>query len=289
MESIVSSDKLLRPKPFVKWAGGKTQLLPYLLERMPRKYNKYFEPFIGGGALFFQVTPRQGYISDVNPELINAYQVIKLDVESLIEDLKKHIYDKDYYYKLRNVDRTPEFKNWSPVQKASRLIALNKSCFNGLYRVNSKGHFNVPFGSYKNPKLVDALNLRECSKALKETKIVLGSFDLIEQDVQKGDFVYFDPPYAPLNTTSSFTSYSKEGFDNKMQEKLRDFCVSLDRKGIKFMLSNSSVSLILDLYQNFHISFVDATRAINSRGDKRGKIKEVIITNYSTTPPYADA
>ena len=154
---------------------------------------------------------------------------------------------------------------------------MNKSCFNGLYRVNSKGHFNVPFGSYKNPKLVDALNLRECSKALKETKIVLGSFDLIEQDVQKGDFVYFDPPYAPLNTTSSFTSYSKEGFDNKMQEKLRDFCVSLDRKGIKFMLSNSSVSLILDLYQNFHISFVDATRAINSRGDKRGKIKEVII------------
>ncbi|MEM7590865.1 MAG: DNA adenine methylase [Cyanobacteria bacterium P01_A01_bin.83] len=280
MESIVSSNKLLSPKPFVKWAGGKTQLLPYLLERMPRKYNKYFEPFIGGGALFFQVTPRQGYISDVNPELINAYQVIKSDVESLIEDLKKHIYDKDYYYKLRNVDRTPEFKNWSPVQKASRLVALNKSCFNGLYRVNSKGHFNVPFGRYKNPKLVDALNLRECSKVLKETKIVFGSFDLIEQDVQKGDFVYFDPPYAPLNPTSNFTSYTKERFGNNMQENLRDFCVSLDRKGIKFMVSNSSAPLILDLYQNFHISFVDATRAINSKGDKRGKIKEVIVTNY---------
>jgi DNA adenine methylase len=280
LESTISSDKLLCPKPFVKWAGGKTQLLPYLLERMPRKYNKYFEPFIGGGALFFQVTPSNGYISDINPELINAYQVIQSDVESLIEDLQRHIYDKDYYYNLRNVERTPEFKNWSPVKKASRLIALNKSCFNGLYRVNSKGHFNVPFGRYKNPKLVDAFNLRECSKALKETKIVLGSFNLIEQDIQKGDFVYFDPPYAPLNTTSNFTSYSKEGFDNKMQENLRNFCVSLDRRGIKFMVSNSSASLILELYQNFHISFVDATRAINSKGDKRGKIKEVIITNY---------
>ncbi|MDJ0899679.1 MAG: DNA adenine methylase [Xenococcus sp. MO_188.B8] len=280
MEFIVSSNKLLSPKPFVKWAGGKRQLLPYLLERMPRKYNKYFEPFIGGGALFFKVTPSQGYISDINPELINAYQVIQSDVESLIKDIKKHIYNKNYYYELRNVDRNPEFKNWSPVKKASRLIALNKSCFNGLYRVNSQGHFNVPFGRYKNPKLVDALNLRECSKALKETKIVLGSFDLIEQDIQKGDFVYFDPPYAPLNPTSNFTSYTKERFDNKMQENLRDFCVSLDRKGIKFMVSNSSASLILELYQNFHISFVNATRAINSRGDKRGKIKEVIITNY---------
>lgn len=280
MESIVSSDKLVRPKPFVKWAGGKTQLLPYLLERMPRKYDRYFEPFIGGGALFFKVTPRQGYISDINPELINAYQVIQLNVESLIEDLNKHIYDKNYYYKLRNVDRTPEFKNWSPVKKASRIIALNKSCFNGLYRVNSKGHFNVPFGRYKNPKLVDAVNLRECSKALKDTKIVLGSFNLIEQDVQKGDFVYFDPPYAPLNITSSFTSYSKEGFDNKMQENLRDICVALDCRQVKFMLSNSSTPLILELYKDFHLSFVDASRAINSRGDKRGKVKEVIVTNY---------
>jgi DNA adenine methylase len=280
LESIVSSDKLLRPKPFLKWAGGKTQLLPHLLKRIPKKYDKYFEPFIGGGALFFQLTPSKSYISDINPELINAYQVIKSDVESLIEDLKKHIYNKDYYYELRNVDRTTEFKNWSSVKKASRLIVLNKSCFNGLYRVNSKGHFNVPFGNHKNPKLVDVFNLRECSKALKETKIVLGSFDSIEQDLQKGDFVYFDPPYVPLNATSSFTSYSKEGFDNKMQENLRDFCVSLDRKGIKFMVSNSSASLILDLYQNFHISFVDATRAINSKGNKRGKIKEVIITNY---------
>lgn len=280
MESIVSSDKFVRPKPFIKWAGGKTQLLPHLLERIPRKYDRYFEPFIGGGALFFKVTPSKGYISDINPELINAYQIIKSDVESLIEDLKKHIYDKDYYYELRNVDRTTEFKNWSSVKKASRLIALNKSCFNGLYRVNSKGHFNVPFGRHKNPKLVDAFNLRECSKALKDTKIVLGSFDLIQQDVQKGDFVYFDPPYAPLNITSSFTSYSKEGFDHKMQEKLRDFCVSLDYKGVKFMVSNSSASLILDLYQNFHISFVEATRAINSKGNKRGKIKEVIVTNY---------
>ncbi len=280
MESIVSSDKLVRPKPFVKWAGGKTQLLPYLLERMPRKYDRYFEPFIGGGALFFQVTPSKGYISDINPELINAYQVIQLNVESLIEDLNKHIYDKNYYYKLRNVDRTPEFKNWSPVKKASRIIALNKSCFNGLYRVNSKGHFNVPFGSYKNPKLSDAFNLRECSKALKETKIVLGSFDLIKQNVQQGDFVYLDPPYAPLNTTSSFTSYSKEGFDNKMQENLRDICVALDCKQVKFMLSNSSTPLILELYKDFHLSFVDASRAINSRGDKRGKVKEVIVTNY---------
>jgi DNA adenine methylase len=277
------------PRPFLKWVGGKTQLLPELIARIPNQIDRYFEPFIGGGAFFFYLQPKRATIVDINQELINTYRVIKEKPEELIEDLKQHIYSKEYYYQIRNIDRAIEYQLWSDVQKASRLIYLNKTCFNGLYRVNRSGQFNTPIGKYKNPKIVDETNLRACSQVLQNTKIIHGSFLQIEQQVetfnkmsvQKNDFVYFDPPYAPLNATSNFTGYSQNGFDESMQLSLRNLCLRLTAKNVRFMLSNSNAPLILDLYRDFKIEFVYAARAINSQADKRGKIPEVIITNYS--------
>ncbi|WP_019503313.1 DNA adenine methylase [Pleurocapsa sp. PCC 7319] len=273
-------DSNIKAKPFVKWVGGKTQLLPELTSRIPCNFSKYFEPFAGGGALFFHMQPEQSILIDINEELTNTYRVIKYQTEELIADLKRHIYEKDYYYQIRNVDRTDEYKSWSDVQRASRLIYLNKSCFNGLYRVNSKGEFNTPMGRYKNPKIVDEINLRACSQALQKAQIINGSFLEVEEQVNRDDFVYFDPPYAPLNATSNFTGYSQNGFDLQMQSSLKNLCDRLDAKGVRFMVSNSNAPLILDLYSNYKIEFVYANRAINSQGDKRGKIPEVIISNY---------
>ena len=273
-------DSKIKAKPFVKWVGGKTQLLPELTLRIPSNFSKYFEPFAGGGALFFHMQPEQSILIDINEELTNTYRVIKYQTEELIADLKRHIYEKDYYYQIRNVDRTDEYKSWSDVQRASRLIYLNKSCFNGLYRVNSKGEFNTPMGRYKNPKIVDETNLRAASIALQKAQIITGSFLEVEEKITRDDFVYFDPPYAPLNATSNFTGYSQDGFDLQMQSSLKNLCDRLDAKGVRFMVSNSNAPLILDLYSNYKIEFVYANRAINSQGDKRGKIPEVIISNY---------
>jgi DNA adenine methylase len=267
-------------RPFLKWAGGKTQLLPELLKRVPKTCDRYVEPFVGSAALFFALQPQKAVISDVNPDLVNVYTVIQSNVDSLIQDLKQHRYEKTYFYDLRNIDRTSAYQNWTPVRKASRLIYLNKTCFNGLYRVNSQGHFNTPFGSYKHPTIVDEQNLRACSAALQHIEIRLDSFESVLQNTAPNDFIYFDPPYAPLSDTANFTGYSRDGFGVEMQIRLRDVCVELHTKGIKFMASNSSAPFILDLYQAFNIHFVDAARAINSKGDRRGKIKEVIITNY---------
>lgn len=270
----------IQAKPFVKWVGGKNQLLKELTARIPRNFSRYFEPFVGGGALFFHLLPEQSVLIDINSELTTTYRVIKERTEELIADLKQHIYEKDYYYQIRNIDRSSEYKSWSAVKRASRLIYLNKTCFNGLYRVNSKGEFNTPIGKYKNPKIVDETNLRACSKALQKAQIITGSFLEVEEKITKHDFVYFDPPYAPLNATSNFTGYSQDGFDFQMQSSLRDLCARLDAKSVRFMVSNSNAPLILDLYSNYKIEFVYANRAINSKGHKRGKIPEVIITNY---------
>ncbi|MGF1588699.1 MAG: DNA adenine methylase [Pleurocapsa sp.] len=278
--NIREIDSNIKAKPFVKWVGGKTQLLPELKVRIPSDLAKYFEPFAGGGALFFNLQPEHSTLIDINEELTNAYRVIKYLTEELIADLKRHIYEKDYYYQIRNVDRRCEYKSWSDVQRASRLIYLNKTCFNGLYRVNSKGEFNTPIGQYKNPKIVDEINLRACSQALQKAEIVNASFLEVEEKVWGDDFVYFDPPYAPLNATSNFTGYSQKGFDDQMQLDLRNLCDRLNAKGVRFMVSNSNAPLILDLYDNYKIELVYATRAINSKGHKRGKIPEVIITNY---------
>ena len=266
--------------PIVKWVGGKRQLMFELLKNMPETYNRYFEPFIGGGALFFELQPQNGYISDMNDELINLYSVVRDDVYNLIDDLSKHEISKEYFLKIRNLDRTEKYNKLSDIQKASRFIYLNRTCFNGMYRVNSQGQFNVPFGSYKNPRIVDAENLINCSKLLKHTEICCADFSEILNKVQKGDFVYFDPPYVPLNETSSFTSYTKDGFDLDMQFKLRDVCDELASMGVMFMLSNSDTKLVNELYSNYEIKKVFASRAINANGNGRGKITEVLVRNY---------
>ena len=248
--------------PIVKWVGGKRQLMFELLKNMPKSYNRYFEPFIGGGALFFELQPSNAYISDMNEELINLYNVVKNDVYELIEELKKHEISKEYFMNIRNIDRTKNYKKWSNIQKASRFIYLNRTCFNGMYRVNSKGEFNVPFGNYKNPRIIDERNLINCSNLLQKTEIRNTDFSEILNYVQNGDFVYFDPPYVPLNETSSFTSYTKDGFDIDMQFKLREVCDELDSRGVKFMLSNSDTKFVNELYENYNIKKVKLNKKI---------------------------
>lgn len=266
--------------PIVKWVGGKRQLMFELLKNMPENYNRYFEPFIGGGALFFELQPDNAYISDMNEELINLYQVVRDNVGELITDLQKHDISKEYFMEIRNIDRTEEYENWSDVKKASRFIYLNRTCFNGMYRVNSKGEFNVPFGHYKNPRILDENNLINCSNLLQRTEIKHADFSEILKKVKKDDFVYFDPPYVPLSETSSFTSYTKDGFDMDMQFKLRDVCDELDTMGVKFLLSNSDTKLVNELYENYNIKKVFASRQINANADGRGKITEVLVRNY---------
>ena len=274
------TEEIPRTYPIVKWAGGKRQLLFEIQKNMPNLYNRYFEPFIGGGAVFFEIQPKNAYISDTNEELVNLYSVVQNRPNDLIEDLCRHENSKEYFFKIRSVDRESEYKQWSEVQRASRFIYLNRTCFNGLYRVNSKGEFNVPFGNYSTPKLVDAENILNCSQVLQKTEIKCADFSEILKYVKKDDFVYFDPPYVPLNDTSSFTSYTKEGFDIDMQFKLRDVCNELDSKGVKFLLSNSDTKIINELYLSYNIKKVFASRAINAKAAGRGKITEVLVRNY---------
>lgn len=266
--------------PIVKWVGGKRQLMFELIKNMPKSYNRYFEPFIGGGALFFELQPEQAYISDMNEELINLYSVVQDNVYELIEDLSKHEVSKEYFLEIRNIDRTEKYAELSDVERASRFIYLNRTCFNGMYRVNSQGQFNVPFGYYKNPRIIDENNLLNCSELLKKTEIKCADFSEILTKVKKGDFVYFAPPYVPLSETSSFTSYTKDGFDIDMHFKLRNVCDELDTMGVKFMLSNSDTKLVNELYANYEIKKVFASRQINANADGRGKITEVLVRNY---------
>lgn len=266
--------------PIVKWVGGKRQLMFELIKNLPKSYNRYFEPFIGGGALFFELQPENAYISDMNEELINLYSVVRDNVYKLIEDLGKHEVSKEYFLEIRNIDRTEKYAELSNIERASRFIYLNRTCFNGMYRVNSQGQFNVPFGHYKNPRIIDENNLLNCSKLLKKTESKCADFSEILTKVRKGDFVYFDPPYVPLNETSSFTSYTKDGFDIDMQFKLREVCDELDSIGVKFMLSNSDTKLVNELYANYEIKKVFASRQINANADGRGKITEVLVRNY---------
>jgi DNA adenine methylase len=275
-ESATGRDKFARP--FIKWAGGKSQLLRHLRDHMPKDYGRYWEPFIGGGAFFFSVCPKSAVICDVNAELISTYQVVRDNVEDLIGELQIHPYDKEHFYSVRDWDKQEGFADLSPIRRAARFIYLNKTCFNGLYRVNSKGHFNVPFGKYERPKIFDADNLRRCSQVLKEADIRLGTYLSIEPDVREGDFVYFDPPYMPVSATASFTSYTKEGFDFEDQVALRDLCQRLVSRGAHICVSNSASPFVEALYQGFTIDRVDAARAINSKADKRGVVGELIIT-----------
>jgi DNA adenine methylase len=268
-------------KPFLKWAGGKRQLLPELLSRFPEKFNYYHEPFIGGGALFFSVQPGFGTISDINSELINCYRVVRENPRELIEELSHYEISEKFFYEIRNADREAGFAEWTPLKRAARIIYLNKNCFNGLYRVNSKGLFNVPFGKYENPQLADLDNLLACSYVLQQVEILCGSYLDVERRCSNGDFVYFDPPYAPLSATSNFTNYSNDGFSSDDQLALAELCRRLDRNGVLFMLSNSDVPEVRDLYEpNFKVETVQAGRAVNSVGSKRGKVSEVLVRNY---------
>lgn len=270
-----------KSQPFIKWVGGKRQLIGELKSRMPKKYNRYIEPFIGGGALFFELQAKNAIINDYNQELVNLYKVVRDSPIELLEDLAKHKNESEYYYEIRLLDRDEKkFKKLTKIQRASRFIYLNKTGFNGLYRVNSRGEYNVPFGRYKNPNYINRENILACSELLKDSEILNGDFEAIKPKIQRGDFVYFDPPYVPLTPTASFTGYTKIGFDEDMQIRLRDLCNYIDEIGAYFMLSNSYTDLILELYDGYKIHTVKATRSINSRGDQRGKIKEVIVTNY---------
>jgi len=275
-----------KPKPFVKWVGGKRQLLKqfrdlglYPPENFDPITNTFFEPFVGGGAVFFDLLPETAYLSDLNNELVVTYNVIKNDVENLIKSLKKHKLDKEYFLKIRA--QNPE--KLSDLNIASRFIYLNRTCFNGMYRVNSKGGFNVPFGKYTNPLICDENNLRKASKALKNVEIKKQDYKEVLKKAKKGDFIYFDPPYYPISKTASFTSYTSESFLDKEQIELRDTFVELHKRGCFVMLSNSNTPFINKIYsepKGLRITKVQAGRAINSDASKRGKITEVLVTNY---------
>ncbi|MCR5861238.1 DNA adenine methylase [Flavobacterium sp. J372] len=268
--------------PFLKWVGGKRQIMPSIVELLPKKIDNYIEPFVGGGAVLFHLQPKKAIINDFNSELINVYNVIKHSLPELVEDLRRHDNEEGYFYKLRSLDRTKEFNDLTDVQKASRVIYLNKTCFNGLYRVNNAGEFNAPFGRYKNPNIVNEPTLKAVSAYLKnnDVQILSGDYEDVLKQADKKSFVYLDPPYDPVSESSNFTGYIQGGWDIMDQVRLRDACNDLNSRGIKFLLSNSSTQRIKDLYQDYNISTVMATRAINSDGDKRGEVEEVLIRNY---------
>lgn len=278
----MSKNKLVAP--FLKWVGGKRQIMPAIVDRLPKNISNYnyIEPFIGGGAVLFNLQPKNGIINDFNAELINVYETIKNDLDNLINDLKKHENTSDYFYELRGLDRTPEFKNLTSVQRASRIIYLNKTCFNGLYRVNNAGEFNAPFGRYKSPNIVNEPTLKAVNKYLttNDIKLVSGDYETVLLKAEKNSFVYLDPPYHPISVNSNFTGYVQGGWDMYDQIRLRTNCDKLHEKGIKFLLSNSASQLIFDQYKDYKIETVKAIRSINSDGEKRGEVDEVLIRNY---------
>lgn len=275
-------------KPFVKWAGGKNGLINSLISFIPKNFNSYFEPFVGGGALFFYLkninilNSKKIYLNDKNVELINAYKQIKINPNKLLEELEilKNNHSKEYFYKIRNLDRDFDFYSLSEVFRAARFIYLNKTCFNGLCRYNAKGNFNTPMGNYKNPKIYDKDLIFSVHEILKNVSITNKDFEVVSLKAKRGDFVYFDPPYYPLNKTSSFVSYT-DNFSANEQIRLYKLFKMLDCEGIKVLQSNSNTDFIKELYKDFEIIEVISKRAINCKGDKRGKITELIIRgNY---------
>jgi DNA adenine methylase len=270
--------------PFLKWVGGKRQIMPSIVASLPKdiKTCLYVEPFVGGGAVLFHLQPRKAIANDFNAELINVYRVVKNNLHALITDLKKHENNAEYFYKIRNIDRMPDYKNLSDVERASRIIYLNKTCFNGLYRVNNAGEFNSPFGNYKNPNIVNEPTLRAVSKYLNENAVELlnEDYETVLNKLKQNTFVYLDPPYHPISINSNFTGYVQGGWNKSDQIRLREACDKLNTRGIKFLLSNSSADLIKEQYKHYNISIVKANRAINSDGTNRGEVDELLIRNY---------
>ncbi|TFH03658.1 MAG: DNA adenine methylase [Candidatus Thorarchaeota archaeon] len=267
----------IEPKPFVKWAGGKSQLLPKLNMYRPECYKRYLEPFVGGGALLFSLRPDQALINDSNEELINTYMAVKNSPEELIEDLKRHKNDETYYYNIRGM-KTSEMTN---IERASRFVYLNRTCFNGLWRVNKKNEFNTPYGYYKNPRIVNADMIRAVSSFLGSIDINCMDYrEFLEKNAHEEDFVYLDPPYHPISKYSDFKRYTKEFFGEKEQIELADVIGELTRRGCKIMLSNSYSKLVLDLYSDYEIITVKARRNINKDPNGRAAIDEVLVRNY---------
>lgn len=269
--------------PVVKWVGGKRQLLSEISPLLPKRITSYCEPFLGGGAVLFSIQPSKAIVNDLNSDLITVYEVIRDDVEELIDNLKKHENSSEYFYTIRDMDRNKEtYAAMSKVERASRLIYLNKTCFNGLFRVNSSGEFNSPFGHYKNPNIVNEPVLRAVNKYFSSSNITFCNEDFAVTlgRISKGSFVYLDPPYDPVSDTANFTGYNRGGFDRNEQIRLKQCCDELTQRGVKFMLSNSATTFIKELYKDYDISIVQAKRAINSDASKRGAIEEVLIINY---------
>ena len=269
--------------PVLKWVGGKRQLLDVLTPLLPDKITTYCEPFVGGGALFFDLQPKTAYVNDINDELIRVYTVIKNDVEALITALQGFKNEAEYFYSVRDWDRDKnKYTSFSDVQKAARILYLNKTCYNGLFRVNNAGEFNSPFGNYRNPNIVNAPTLRAVSSYLNTATVHLSSRDYtnVLKTLPKGTFVYLDPPYDPVSDTANFTGYSRGGFSQMDQIVLRAACDELHAKGIKFMLSNSATDFIKEQYAAYNITIVQAKRAINSDSTKRGEVDEVVVRNY---------
>lgn len=290
-------------KPFVKWVGGKSQLVEQIEKMLPtdgeKVLTKYAEPMVGGGALFFSILSKYDfeelYISDINAELINAYKAVKNDVDNLITKLNEMQMlflpmdengRKYFYYTVRERFNSTTLTEENATEKAAQFIFLNKTCFNGLYRVNRKGQFNVPMGTYKNPTICDDENLRNIHAALQNVTIVCGDYSLSKSFIDKDTFVYLDPPYRPISETSAFTAYNSDAFDDEEQIRLSKFIDEINLSGAKIVLSNSDPKNVNeednffdDLYKNYKINRVEASRAINSKGDKRGKINELLICN----------
>jgi DNA adenine methylase len=275
-EATATNQKLT---PFVKWAGGKSRLLPRFFRSFPTDYSRYYEPFLGGGAVFLALQPQEAKLSDLNPELVNCWQVVRDFPEALIEDLDRHSYSREYFYEVRSLSPG----NLTAVERASRFIFLNKTCYNGLYRVNRAGRFNVPFGRHaRRPTLYDRENLYGISRRLQGVEIVCSSFEKAVADANQGDFVYFDPPYHPLSKTSNFTSYTEGSFSREDQALLANVAIQLHKRGCVVAVSNSDTREIRSLFRSpdFRVARVMAARAINSKAEGRGKIAELLIYNY---------
>lgn len=271
--------------PILKWVGGKRQLLHEIMPLIPKKVSMYVEPFVGGGAVLFEYQPKKAIINDLNEELMNVYKVIKESPNELIELLIIHQEknSKEYFYEIRALDREENYiNNLTNVERAARIIYLNKTCYNGLFRVNSLGQFNTPYGRYKNPNIVNETLIFAMSNYFNNNDIKIMNTDYKDTLLNLDDesFVYFDPPYLPISASSSFTSYTENGFSLEQQIELKEQCDKLNRHGIKFLLSNSDHPIIRDLYRDYHIKIIKAKRAINSKANKRGEISEVLVYNY---------
>jgi len=270
--------QLSHPRPFVKWAGGKRRLLEQYSTFFPpmTRYRRYFEPFLGGGAVFFHLQPKNAVLGDLNAELINCYKMVKEQPEELIALLKKYRSTEKHFYQTREINPS----KLPPLERASRFIYLNKTCYNGLYRVNSNGMFNVPFGRYQHPSICDAAAIRAASLALKSAQLKISSFEKTAATARRGDFIYFDPPYVPLSRTASFTNYTSDDFDEAAQIKLARLVRELDSLGCLVMVSNSDTEFVRELYSGFVIETARCNRAINSFAAGRGSITELVIRNY---------